>query len=368
MSYSAVGINIFGGGFTLGVLNSGKFKVAAQLEECDAGKKTFDLNTKYFAGIPRPLTYKEWNRYLDPLDSPDLIYANPPCAPWSSANTRTGMTKSVRMVDPRLEMTKRTMEAAMSAGPRAFVLETVARGYSMGRSYYDQWAEKWIERGYGVTYYLTDALLLGVPSTRQRFHFVAHLDELDIPDRPNLSNFIPRTVSQSIGDLENHFGHLPHHVPKRMSKAAHEMCGAVKEGRLLSGKDDMDNENLEWAVMACEWSPSFLNRRLVWDSPGFTLVNLEQHVHPRRPRFLTWREGLRLAAYPDDFLVHQPQGATQAVLPFMGKHMAEIVYAAIEGGKRAQTDLQIIDHREFAKPYRPGTVRDQMEKDDDTWL
>lgn len=267
------------------------------------------------------------------------------------------------MVDPRLEMTKSTMEAAMSTGPQVFVLETVARGYSMGRSYYDQWAEKWIARGYGVTYYLTDALLMGVPSTRQRFHFVAHRHDLGIPDRPDLTNFVPRTVSQAIGDLENHFGHLPHHVPKRMSRAAHEMCGTVREGRLLSGKDDMGNEDLAWAVTACEWSPSFLNRRLVWDAPGFTLVNLEQHVHPRRPRFLTWREGLRLAAYPDDFLVHNPQGATQAVLPTMGQHMAEIAWESMENGVRAQADLNIVDHREFAKVYRPGSIRDLIEEE-----
>lgn len=364
--HNAVGINIFGGGFTLGILQSQKFSVTAQLEECDAGKKTFDLNPQYFSGIPRPLQHKEWSSYLDIFEPPGLIYANPPCAPWSSANTRTGMTADVRRADPRLAMTARTMEASLHAQPDAFVLETVARGYSMGRSYYDGWAEKWIKAGYGVTYYLTDALLLGVPSTRQRFHFIAHKYEVSkaiLNHQPNMKTFMPRTVSQAIGDIQDHFGHLPHHVPKRMSRNAHELCKVVKEGRLLNGKDDEDNDDLQWAVIACEWKPSFLNRKLVWDAPGFTLVNLEQHVHPRRSRFLTWREGLRIASYPDDFLVAQPQGATQAVLPMVGKHVAEILYEGIESGKRAQRDLEIIDERDTAKPYRPGSVRDNLEEE-----
>jgi len=357
--FSAIGMNIFGGGFTLGVLQSEKFMVKGQFEECDAGAKTFDLNKQYFDGIPRPLKYEDW----DTFETPDFIYANPPCAPWSSANTRTGMTADVRRADPRLAMTDRTMRTALSMRPRVFALETVARGYSMGHAYYDKYAEQWLKAGYGVTYYLTDALLLGVPSTRQRFHFFAHREELEIPDKPDLRNFVPRTVAGAIGDLMDHFGHLPHHIPRRMSQAAHDLCRTVKEGRLLNGKDDDENSDMEWAVLACEWKPSFLNRKLVWDAPGFTVVNLEQHIHPKRPRFLTWREGLRLAGYPDDFLVAQPQGATQAVLPTVGKHCAELAWESMESGKKAQTELRLVDHREFAKVYRPGSVRDLIEEE-----
>jgi site-specific DNA-cytosine methylase len=357
--YEALGLNIFGGGFTLGVLDSGRFHVSSQYEECDAGAKTFDLNVRrYFTGIRRPLRFEEW----DPFVSPRLIYANPPCAPWSAANVRTGISPEVRHRDPRLTMTKRSMEFALAVKPDVFALETVARGYSMGRAYYDGWAEQWIKNGYGVTYYLTDALLLGVPSTRQRFHFIAHQNDLVLADDVDTRNFIPRTVSQAIGDLQDRFGHLPHHMPRRMSKAAHELCKIVKEGRLLTGTDDEDNSDLQWAVTACEWKPSFLNHKLVWDAPAYTIVNLEQHVHPRRPRFLTWREGLRLTGYPDDFMVAQPQGATQAVLPIMGKHIAELAAGSLDCGTAAQKELRLVDHREYAKPFRPGNVRRALEE------
>lgn len=359
MQKTALGINIFGGGFTLGVLWSDRFKIDGQWEECDAGKRTFDLNVKYFGGIHRPLRFEDW----DPFASPDFIYANPPCAPWSAANTRTGMTREIRRLDPRLAMTRRSIETALALKPGVFALETVARGYSMGRAYYDEWAEQWIKMGYGVTYYLTDALLLGVPSTRQRFHFLAHRNDLALDDAVDTRDFMPRTTAMAIGDLQDRFGHLPHHMPRRMSTNAHELCRIVKEGRLLTGTDDPDNADMQWAVTACEWKPSFLNRKLVWDAPGFTVVNLEQHVHPRRPRFLTLREGLRLTGYPDDFLVAQSQGATQAVLPTMGKHVAELAADSLDCGRKAQAELRLIDHREFAKPYRPGTVREILEEE-----
>lgn len=357
--FRALGINIFGGGFTLGVLRHGGFKITEQYEECDAGAKTFDLNKRYFEGIHRPLRFVDWDPFIDHRH---FIYANPPCAPWSSANTRTGMTADIRRQDPRLAMTARTMETAMSLRPDFFALETVARGYSMGRAYYDGWAEKWLNMGYGVTYYLTDALLIGVPSTRQRFHFLAHRNECDIPDMPDLTNFIPRTVRSVIGDIEYHFGHLPQHMPRRMSYNAHRLCHVVKEGRLLNGKDDIDNKIVQEAVAACEWRPSFLNRKLVYDAPGFTVVNLEQHVHPKRARFLTWREGMRIAGYPDDFVVAQPQGATQAVLPPVGQHIAQIAHESIADGKSAQRELRLVDHRDAAKPFRPGFLRTLLEE------
>src|SRR5262245_10360701 len=198
---------------------SDRFNVDGQWEECDAGKRTFDLNTRYFGKIHRPLRFEDW----DPFANPSFIYANPPCAPWSAANVRMGMNRDIRRVDPRLAMTKRSMETAIALKPGVFALETVARGYSIGKAYYDSWAERWIGEGDGVTYYLTDAILLGVPSTRQRFHFVAHKNDLVLPDEVDTRNFVPKTVSMAIDGLQDKFGHLPHHIPKRMSRAAHDM-------------------------------------------------------------------------------------------------------------------------------------------------
>ena len=343
---NALGINIFGGGFTLGVRRAG-FRILGQWEECNAGARTFDLNTQYFGGIHRPLRYGDWP--LLEVAHPHLIYANPPCAPWSAANTRLGRVPADRLVDPRLAMTKLTMETAMVLKPEVFVCESVARAYTLGRSYYDAWAERWLALGYGVTYYLTDALLCGLPSTRNRFHFITHRNELVI-DEPR-RDFIPKTTASVLADIQDDFGHLTGHVPKRFSPEVHAQMEKCEEGRELR----------EVGEACAKWS--FLYRKLVWDAPGFTVINLEMLVHPRRPRLITKREGLRLCGYPDDFGVVEMPAATQAVMPTMGEHLALIAARSIDSEMPADRELVIVDHRPHAKPYTPGAVRAAMNEE-----
>ncbi len=348
---NALGINIFGGGFTLGVRRAG-FQVVGQFEECDAGKGTFDRNPKYFGGIPRPLRYGDWP-LLD-LPRVDFLYANPPCAPWSAANTRLGQNVASRFADPRLAMTVRTMQTALALKPSVFALESVARAYVIGRSYYDTWAQKFMDAGYGVTYFLTDALLHGVASTRQRFHFIAHRNELSLVE-PNMKTFMPRTTRAAIHDIMDHFGQLPHHMPKRARPEIANVIAHTEQGELMC-------KTLE--AEACKFKFSFLNRRMLWDAPAYTIVDLEQHAHPERARWLTWRESLRLCGYPDDFVVDRPEGATQAVLPAMGEFLGRMAMTSMDAG-RAQHELELVDWRDLAKPYRARSVKNQMEESND---
>lgn len=350
---TALGINIFAGGFTIGVEQAG-FEIVGQWEECGANSRTFDLN--FGTRIPRPLKYTDWPL----LDAPrlHLIYANPPCAVWSSANTYQGGGVEARMRDPRLAMTGRTMETALSLAPECFVSESVCNAYTMGRAYYDGWAEKWLAAGYGVTYYLTDALLVGVPSTRQRFHFMAHRHELNIME-PNMKTFMPRTVRGAIADLATRFGHLPQHLPRRLAPETHASMAACKPGLQLNHVERARRE----AGGKPGPMPSFLVKRLLWDAPAFTMIKLaDGSVHPEAPRYITEREGLRLCGYPDNFIVVEHSAATQAVLPPVGRHIATICARSLDNGP-AQRELEIVDHRELAKTYRPGSVRALLEEE-----
>lgn len=347
MDKRALGINIFGGGFTLGVLQAG-FNVVGQWEECGAGRRTFDLNRKYFGRIRRPLLREDWHA---PKFELDLVYANPPCAPWSAANTRKGRNVDDRMSDPRLVMTAGTMETAIQLRPTVFVLESVARAYTQGRSYYDRWAEKWIDAGYSVTYYVTDALLCGVPSTRERFHFMAHAGVVDIPT-VDIRTFMPRTAGMALSGLEDRFGHLEHHRPRWHGREIHETMKRCAIGQQLN---EVENG------VCTKWS--FLYRRSAWDAPAYTVIGVETQVHPTRPRLTTAREGMRLCGYPDDFVIHPAEigkAPTQAVLPPVGKHVAQIA-ASCHG--RASRELEIVDHRDMAKPFRPTTVIKNMNEE-----
>lgn len=343
---TAIGINIFGGGFTLGVQRAG-FDVLGQWEECDAHARTFDLN---FTGIPRPLRYADWPI----LSAPDvhLVYANPPCAPWSSASAANGVMCQ-GTADPRLEMTRRTMETALALAPEAFVLESVPGAFARGAAYYDGWAQRFIAAGYGVTYLLTDALLHGSPSERQRFHFMAHRRALGLR-APDMRRFVPRTVRMAIGDLMDDFDAAIQHTPRRQPGFYSDQLAETPPGGKL--------RDTALAIRArggeARMSP-FIARRLFWDSPALTIVKVAETAHPERHRVITAREGLRLLNYPDGFKVadeRYPVSATQAVMPLMGELLARMAAESVRSREPAALDLVVVDWRDLAKPYRQGAV------------
>lgn len=348
MEHTAIGINVFAGAFTLGVERAG-FKVLGQWEECDAHRRTFDLN--FGTRIPRPLVISDWPTRTA---TPDLVYANPPCAPWSSAR---GSHAAGGQLDPRLEMTAHTMRAAMAMRPRAFVCESVTGAWQRGAEYYSEWAKRWIALGYGVTMLLTDALLHGLPSTRERFHFIAHHGAMTLRE-PDMRAFIPKTVRMAIGDLHDRFDAGIQHVPE------HDRCmsmGDVIAGTAPGGKLRKTALAIRESGTQCRMSP-FIAGRLVWDSPGPTIVKIAEMAHPERDRLITTREGLRLCGYPDTWMAadaHYPVSATQAVMPVMGEYLAGIALESF-GADDARPELEVVDWRDLARPYRQRAVLEAM--------
>ena len=82
---------IFAGNFTVGV--SKHFRVVAHLEGDNYANKTFALN---FPRVPVHWPKESW-----PDLSPDLIYANPPCAPWSIVGRSLIVGNDGWRTDPR---------------------------------------------------------------------------------------------------------------------------------------------------------------------------------------------------------------------------------------------------------------------------
>ena len=334
----ALGINIYGGGFTLGVEAAG-YEVVGQWEECNVGARTFDYN---FPGMPHPLDYADWP-ILDPrVEGLDLIYVNPPCAVWSMASPRKA---DVRMADPRLEMTSRSIETALALKPNAFICESVTQAYTNGGAYYNRYAEEFIKMGYGVTYLLTDALLHGLPSQRKRFHFIAHRDRLALKEP---IDFQIQTVRNAIGDLHDRFDPEIDHVPSlRLPHRQRTFVDCPPGGYL---RKELGNR---WGVSA---------RRLLWDAPAPTFY-VDELVHPDRHRFLTRRELSRLGGYPDSFKSHAFNDLTRAVMPVMGKFVAEAVRP---NDHRAEAELRVVDWIGKTSPYGIGKVVKSM-RDTEEW-
>lgn len=335
MKYKALGINIYGGGFTLGVMRH--FEVVGQWEEINLGKRTFDLN---FEGIPRPLNRSDWP--IATVGSVDLIYANPPCTPWSFSNNAPGRTIEKRFKDCRLELTKHTMEAALAIRPKVFISESVENAFNIGAPHYDPYIEMWLNAGYAVTFFLNDAVLQGSPSARRRFHFIAHQHDLQLGQPPKLTRAV--TVRDAIGDLTKKLGKVSQHERQDRRPYCDPYLKLVPPG----GK-------LYQALVKANYSGprvSFLLRRLMWDAPACTMVGFE-FIHPDGTRWLTYREALRLCSYPDSFITHDATEAVDAVLPCVAEFLAQVAKKTIQKAKPCAIEHKVVDWRPAGKPWHP---------------
>lgn len=342
----ALGINIYGGGFTLGVMKH--FNVEHQLEEITLGKKTFDAN---FIGIDRPICdYRDWPVLAC---SVPFVYANPPCAPWSDANTRPGMSKARRFQDPRLALTAHTMEAAMALRPLIFISESVENAFNYGRSHYEPYRDQWMSHGYSVTWFLTDAVIHGAPCRRRRFHFIAHRQELQLPPVPTPSWTTVRTVRDAIGDLNKvPLGSIPEHVeanPGRWLLPRYRKLMKFCEpgGRLF--------ENLPANFDGPK--PSMFMYRLRWDRPSKTVLGFDKVIHPDGQRVITLREGMRLLTFPDEYRVGGPLiGVYDTVIPVMAELLAAMAKRTLDAAPVVKPTFQIVDWRPLGKPWHSQRV------------
>lgn len=352
--YTALGINIYGGGFTLGVLKH--FNVLGQWEEISLGKKTFDLN---FSGIPRPLNFAEWP-VNENISKVDFIYANPPCVPWSDASSyssrttpnqlaRRGKTNADRFNDPLLMLTDNTMKTALRLRPEIFISESVENAYNVGASYYEPYKQAWLSRGYAVTYFLTDALLHGAPCRRRRFHFIAHRCKLLLGPPPVMTTAGVKTVRDAIEDLSSKsFDSTIQHVEMRVGRWSDPRYKRLLRrvppwGRLYDLVKTLPTFDGP--------RPSSFVQRLRWDTVSSTIMRFSHKIHPDGERFITFREGLRLLTYPDSFFAHNEIDAADAVIPVVAEFLALTAKNSLQHNHDTPPEFALVDWRPLGKPY-----------------
>ena len=346
---NAVGINIYGGGFTVGVRRQ-KFKVLQHLEEIKLGRDTFTLN---FPDIPRQLT--DWSAWPVVKDV-QLVYANPPCVPWSYASsysqrtgqigTKKGKTVVHRFADPLLELTYHTQTHAMKIRPDFFISESVENAYDLGAPHYEPYMKAWMRRGYSVTYFLTDATLHGAPCRRRRFHFIAHRHQLQLPPVPKVER--ATTVRDAIWDLRKRkledepvFQHWPVNAGQWNKPRYRKWLRKCEPYQVLR-RAIPPREEFKGVM------PSILCRKQAWDIPAHTVVRFHNMIHPDGERFVTYREGMRLMSYPDDFRVykHRQIDACDAVIPAVATVLAGMARRTIDKGRKVKRpEFTVVDWR-----------------------
>lgn len=364
---TAVGMHIYSGAWTLGFMDD--FEILGQWEELDAGTWTFRKNLG--DKIPHVLSSSaEWPvaEIMKQHDYVNLVYANPPCAPWSTAGAKLGMN------DPRIQFAKNVSMVGKSLQPDFFIVESVCRAWSPtgGRPLYQEMAKAWGEAGYAVTVWFTNTVLHGAPQYRERFHFIAHRFKLD------LDNFTPPTAAEivtvrdAIEDLEmtavsSESGKpmaLPNHNYGEPKQKALNVMERLQEGEGWErGIERAQAEGLEAG------KARFIAGRIRYDAPSPTLLDISQVAHPTQPRTLTVREAARLCGYPDwyefgplsekmrDYRVDSSQ-LTQAALPFISRFIGDRFTKALDRADdvtplRSVDDITIVDYRPHAKQFRP---------------
>lgn len=341
---TAIGIHIYSGAFTIGVETH--FKILGQWEEGPWGADTFNLNRPH---IPHPLTKAEWP-VAQHVGKVNLVYTNPPCACWSAVGSHLGTG------DPRFQFTLTAAQTAMALKPDFFILESVPMAWTKGQSAYESIAANFRKIGYGTTILLTNGILHGGTQSRPRFHLIAHRYEIDFPAPEVTWQMVP-TVGELIGDIAKlavmpgETPKVPNHVTRPLGPSHQMVLEELKQGEkwnvAAQRLRDLGRDAKNGRLFAC---------RLNEDSTCNTVLDLNALAHPTEPRTLTLREGARLCGYPDNFIfavtdkhgIGTKSDVTQAVLPPMGRYLAERVRVAMENSYAKPDGLPIIDFRKLA--------------------
>ena len=351
---TALGLHIYSGAFTFGAAKH--FDVLGQWEEGPWGAATFELN---FPGVPHPLSLGDWP-VKEHVGKVDLVYANPPCAPWSSMRKLAASTGPKEMDDPRLQFVKNVVNTTIILAPRFFVLESVCQMWSNGREFCTYIGEAFLKRGYGVTILLTNAILYGASQHRRRFHLIAHRYALPL-EQPVLPDVGALTVKAVIGDLEGAARWLDEEavVPNHRVRRPDPVKEVPVMERLVPGQawNDVAKPLRDAGGDVQIRLASF--HRQDGEKPSRTVAGVDQIVHYSGRRFLTVREGARLCGYPDTFVfaparnrLHDARqtDVTQAVLPPMGEYLAGLCRRSLEAGDPADSSvMEVVDFRPLAR-------------------
>ena len=340
---NAVGCFIFQGSFTVGVAE--RFKVIAHLEDGDFGVATFKLN---FPDVPVHTVVEDW-----PLDElvgkVDLLYGNPPCAPFSPVGSTISKSRKDSgqwRGDPRLKCWDNLIRVTEVIRPAVFVGESVPRFYTAGWELSSSYAKRFLKLGYDVNFVLHDVKFLGGPQQRRRVFLVATKVKLDwyIPD------LRIRTFRDAVAGLDD-----PGPYQEPYDEVA-EMLHTLPQGEGLTGAFDKFYPRTFQRKHKLH-HPRFAEHRIRMDSPTGTVFG-NVFLHPTEPRFLGIREYQRLMGYPDGYRwSHTNIGRVmnemvKAVTPFAARYAAHVVASGLTLNRKVRRPNKVIEVVRWAKSTR----------------
>ena len=207
---------------SLGFSKAG-YNILAGLDNWDTAIETYRQNF----GHPAIITdLKDVGAAIDVLTryNPDMIIGGPPCQDFSSAGKRDEN-------NGRGDLTISYAEIVSSLKPQWFVMENVSRIVKTQKLL----EAKAILRnaGYGMTQYVLDASLCGVPQTRKRFFLIGKMGANDGFLLPFIEKNLtdkPMTIKDYFGndiDIDHYYRH-PRSYARRGIFSVHEPSPTIR--------------------------------------------------------------------------------------------------------------------------------------------
>lgn len=323
--FTAVGANIFAGGFSLGVQEY--FNVNLHLEHSRYGVDVMQHNMPHVQ-----VALKPW-----PKVEAEFIFCNPPCAPFSmaSAGRKTHWSE-----DPRLECFDDCFDTIYN-WPNVLAIESVLATWRKAESYIRGKAKIANELGYAATVILHNGAYLGLPQTRNRMFLVLHNLKLAWH---KVKYTQPIACDKALLDPP-----IDYTNDKMLALTEHNKY-------LMANRRPGDNtllqihDRLGFGMGIGSKRPVFTSSMCHPGKPAPTLLHV-MHAHPTEHRFLTINEMSRLCGYPNSWDWHTLPGSVQAkasliargVTPPVAIWLAKLAHDSIAWNKEAEPTFELVN-------------------------
>jgi len=288
----ALAAYVYAGGFSLGV--KPYIPVIAHLEDAKPyGKEVIDLNReKYWHDLPI-YPFGNW-----PDLEADLFFSNPPCAPFSNANT--GSFRGGWRGDERLVCWDNVINYIVKNRPKIAAVETTAQCYSKAPDFLAEKAYQLNRIGYHVTIFLNNACFFGSAQNRPRVLLIAS------PYKLHMLHYLS-FPSTTVGELFTDYG------PdlKEVKNLDYFFKDIPKLRTLIA--EALPGERLAKTFNRLNPNPEYNSKGQVKGRPTFGMLKLNPKglscvlvgyllVHPFLKRLLSLKEYQLLGDFPLDYI------------------------------------------------------------------
>ncbi len=334
----AVGCYIYAGGFSLGVKKH--FDVVAHLEDPKPyGNDVIKMNPDFLGALPVH-AHPEWpNLY------PDLLHANPPCAPFSNANTRSFKQDSWRN-DPRIECWHNVAKYAIRNNVPFVAIETVPQAYSKAPGMLLDKADEFSYEGYQTMIFLHNAMFMGSCQNRPRLIFIASKYDIQLQEYTSLP-------TKNIGDKLDEslpYLHSPHNFSIKCNPKYQDCLDNTKPGKRL--RDSWQELNPEEQRELNEQGqvkgrPTFGVKRLNREDQMNVIVGYSI-IHPEENRYLSIKEYQTLGDYPPSYYMPRKPSSmslvARGVSSKVGEWVGATAKATLEHAQSTKSTNDLIIH------------------------